>query len=187
MRFNITPKLFRYITVKKQMWSLHLFLPPWLAQWWCMRRCNSVEAGVMGVASVVSVQDELICVRLVMPHCMFGMQLFLSEIVKFRFDQNKASCTNVLCRLGVFRYILSLFTVCFSRFSPGRLDGNLALSWTKLNCENVPFTNTRINMFTTTFRHNTVPGTVFSSMQLHIPFVKLCLFNHFSLISVLLP
>ena len=42
---------------------------------------------VAGVASVVSVQDELICVRLVMPHCMFGMQLFLSEIVKFRFDR----------------------------------------------------------------------------------------------------
>ena len=85
MRFdNITPKLFRYITIKKQMWSLHLFLPPCLAHWWRMRRCDSVVAGV---ASVMSLQDELICVRLVMPHCMFGMQLFLSEIVKFRFDR----------------------------------------------------------------------------------------------------
>ena len=38
----------------------------------------------MGVRSI---QGELICVHLVMPHCMFGMQLFLSEIVKFRFDR----------------------------------------------------------------------------------------------------
>ena len=36
---------------------------------------------------VMSVQDKLICVRLVMPRCMFSMQLFLSEIVKFRFDR----------------------------------------------------------------------------------------------------
>ena len=35
--------------------------------------------------AVMSVQDELICVHLVMPRCMFSMQLFLSEIVKFRF------------------------------------------------------------------------------------------------------
>ena len=35
---------------------------------------------------VMSVQDEFICVRLVMPRCMFSMQLFLSEIVKFCFD-----------------------------------------------------------------------------------------------------
>ena len=34
-----------------------------------------------------SVQDELTCVRLVIPRCMFRVQLFLSEIVKFRFDQ----------------------------------------------------------------------------------------------------
>ena len=34
--------------------------------------------------AVMSVQDKLICVRLVMPRCMFSMQLFLSEIVKFR-------------------------------------------------------------------------------------------------------
>ena len=40
-----------------------------------------------GVAGVLSVQEELICVCLVMPHCMFGMQLFLSEIVPFRFDR----------------------------------------------------------------------------------------------------
>ena len=45
--------------------------------------CDSVVAGV---ASIMSVQDKLICVRLVMPHYMFRMQLFLSEIVKFRFD-----------------------------------------------------------------------------------------------------
>ena len=36
---------------------------------------------------VMSVQDKLICVCLVMPRCMFSMQLFLSEIVKFHFDQ----------------------------------------------------------------------------------------------------
>ena len=36
---------------------------------------------------VMSVLDELICVRLVMPRCMFSMQLFLSEIVKFCFDR----------------------------------------------------------------------------------------------------
>ena len=36
--------------------------------------------------AVMSVQDKLICVRLVMPRCMFSMQLFLSEIVKFPFD-----------------------------------------------------------------------------------------------------
>ena len=35
---------------------------------------------------VMSVQDELI-VSLVMPRCMFSMQLFLSEIVQFRFDR----------------------------------------------------------------------------------------------------
>ena len=33
------------------------------------------------------VQDELICVCLVMPCCMLSMQLFLSEIVKFSFDR----------------------------------------------------------------------------------------------------
>ena len=37
--------------------------------------------------AAMSVQDELICVCLVMPHCMFSMRLFLSEIVKFHFDQ----------------------------------------------------------------------------------------------------
>ena len=35
----------------------------------------------------MSVQEELICVHVVMPCCMFSMQLFLSEIVKFRFDR----------------------------------------------------------------------------------------------------
>ena len=41
----------------------------------------------MRLAVSMSVQDELICVRLVMPLCMFSMQLFLSEIIKFRFDR----------------------------------------------------------------------------------------------------
>ena len=36
--------------------------------------------------AAMAVQDELICVCLVMPRCMFSMQLFVSEIVKFRFD-----------------------------------------------------------------------------------------------------
>ena len=30
--------------------------------------------------AVMSLQDELICVHLVMPHCMFSMQLFLSDL-----------------------------------------------------------------------------------------------------------
>ena len=47
-------------------------------------QCDSV---VVGIASVLSVQDEFICVHLLTPHCMFSMQLFLSEIVKFRFDR----------------------------------------------------------------------------------------------------
>ena len=34
--------------------------------------------------AVMSIQDELICVHLVMPCCMFSMQLF--EIVEFPFD-----------------------------------------------------------------------------------------------------
>ena len=36
---------------------------------------------------VMSIQGKLICVRLVMPCCMFSMQMFLSEIVTFHFDQ----------------------------------------------------------------------------------------------------
>ena len=36
---------------------------------------------------VMSVQDKLICVHLVIPRCMFSMQLFLSEIITFRFDR----------------------------------------------------------------------------------------------------
>ena len=35
----------------------------------------------------MSVQDKLICVRLVMPRCMFSMQLLSPDIVTFRFDQ----------------------------------------------------------------------------------------------------
>ena len=42
----------------------------------------------------MSIQDQLICVCLVMPHCMFSMQLFLSEIVKFCF---KEKVTRVAC------------------------------------------------------------------------------------------
>ena len=37
--------------------------------------------------AAMSVQDKLICVGLVMPCCIFSMQLFLSEIIKFRFDR----------------------------------------------------------------------------------------------------
>ena len=43
----------------------------------------------MRPAVIMSVQDELICVRLLMPCCMFSMQLFLSEIVTFRFDRKQ--------------------------------------------------------------------------------------------------
>ena len=39
------------------------------------------------LAVIMSVQDELICVHLVMPRCMFNMLLFLFEIVKFSFDR----------------------------------------------------------------------------------------------------
>ena len=41
----------------------------------------------MRLAVIMSVQNKFICVCLVMPHCMFSMQLFLSEIVKFHFDR----------------------------------------------------------------------------------------------------
>ena len=41
----------------------------------------------MRLAVIMSVQDKLIHVRLVMPRCMFSMQLFLSEIVRFHFDR----------------------------------------------------------------------------------------------------
>ena len=41
----------------------------------------------MRLAVIMSIQDKLICVHLVMSRCMFSMQLFLSEIVKFSFDQ----------------------------------------------------------------------------------------------------
>ena len=36
---------------------------------------------------IMSAQDKLIRVHLLMPRCMFSTQLFLSEIVKFCFDQ----------------------------------------------------------------------------------------------------
>ena len=52
-----------------------------------VQRCDSATVHVVaGVACVMSIQDKLICVRLVTGRCTFGMQLFLSEIVKFRFD-----------------------------------------------------------------------------------------------------
>ena len=41
----------------------------------------------MRLAVIMSVQDKFFCACLVMPRCMFNMQLFLSEIVKFRFDR----------------------------------------------------------------------------------------------------
>ena len=41
----------------------------------------------MKLTVIMSVQDEFICVRLVMPQCMFSMQLFLSEIITFCFDR----------------------------------------------------------------------------------------------------
>ena len=44
----------------------------------------------MRLAVVMSVQDKLICVCLVMPHCMFSMQLFLSEIIIL--IESKESC-----------------------------------------------------------------------------------------------
>ena len=90
---------------------------------------------VAGIASVMSVQDELFCVRLVMPHCMFGMQLFLSELVSFVLTKINASCMHKTLVQRPFNtqqpdwvFFRYLFTVCFSWFSPGRLGGNLALS-----------------------------------------------------------
>ena len=41
----------------------------------------------MRLAVIMTIQDELICVRVVMPRCMFSMQLFLSEIVMIHFDR----------------------------------------------------------------------------------------------------
>ena len=36
---------------------------------------------------IMSVQYELICIHLLMLPCMFSIQLFLHEIVKFHFDR----------------------------------------------------------------------------------------------------
>ena len=41
----------------------------------------------MRLIVVMSVQDELIYVCLVMSRCIFSMQLFLSEMVTFHFDR----------------------------------------------------------------------------------------------------
>ena len=50
----------------------------------------------MRLAVIMSIQDKLICVHLVMSRCMFSMQLFLSEIVKFCFDRKyRAACINL--------------------------------------------------------------------------------------------
>ena len=46
----------------------------------------------MRLAVIMSVEDKLIYVRLVMPHCMFSMQLFLSGIVNFVLIESKESC-----------------------------------------------------------------------------------------------
>ena len=62
-----------------------------------------------GVASVMSVQDKLICVHLVMPHCTFGMQLF----VRFVLIESKASCTNLSSSV---LFIHHSQIVCFSRY-----------------------------------------------------------------------
>ena len=43
---------------------------------------------------VMSVQDKLICVRSVMPRCMFSLQLCLSEIVKFGSKVKWVACIN---------------------------------------------------------------------------------------------
>ena len=40
----------------------------------------------------MSVQDELICVHLVMPRCMYSMQLFLSVWLNFILIKSKESC-----------------------------------------------------------------------------------------------
>ena len=47
--------------------------------------------------AVMSIQDKLICVRLVMPRCVFSMPLFFSEIVKFSFDSKvkRFACINL--------------------------------------------------------------------------------------------
>ena len=41
----------------------------------------------MRLAVIMSGQDKLICVCLVMPCCMFSTQLFMSETLKFHFDR----------------------------------------------------------------------------------------------------
>ena len=120
-RFDITPKLCRYITVKKTDVKPSFVFVAMLSTLMTHVRCDSVEAGVTGGVSVVSVQDKLICVRLVMPHCIFGMQVFLSEIVSFVLTKCKASCTNLSSRLGDF---LRHFKACLRCVLAGfRLEG----------------------------------------------------------------
>ena len=56
------------------------------AHWFSMHSVTSflvfiLWSTAMRLAVIMSVQDKLICVHLVMPRCMFSMQLFLSEIV----------------------------------------------------------------------------------------------------------
>ena len=116
-----------------------------------------------------------------------------------------------VARLGVFTlHIKACLRCVLARFSPGRLYGNLALSWTKLNCERAPFTNARMNMFTIMFIrqrystfssclpkiwtsswtivHWTCSGTTlpWPWCTLHIPDSHLfCFFLYFSLFSFL--
>ena len=50
----------------------------------------------MRLAVIMSVQEELICVCLVMPRCMISIQLFLSEIVLFWLKVKRVACKNLL-------------------------------------------------------------------------------------------
>ena len=61
---------------------------------------------------------------------------FWSKVKRVTQTSRPASFLYTTARLGVFLLHQSLFTGCFNWFSPGRLDGNLALCWRKLNCEN---------------------------------------------------
>lgn len=45
----------------------------------CLQTVSCLAVDTPNV-TVMSIQDEIICVHLVMPHFMFGMQLFLFEI-----------------------------------------------------------------------------------------------------------
>ena len=76
-----------------------------------------------------------------------SLHLFLPP--RFAFWWHMQRCDSVVAgvaRLGFFPLHIKACLQCvLTAFSPGRLYGNLALSWTKLNCERLLFTKARMN------------------------------------------